>query len=411
VWPGTTLFFFVLVGRLFHWPGVDQTWSYLYWVGMALPCILLACLGDNFIDIAGKALVDVRRGWKDLWAYQLNRYPDLEYVPAKVIPAEGFQPIATLPGGVRLFLPTMGNVHAFWVRVPSDPDPDKPAPKLWRDSPVTRDPRTAPARYPRAYPLASYRNYIFLPFAPNEATLEMRFMLFHEIGHALFSRSFPAIGQIQTWPCFLLLMIGALVVTGMDWSMVWPLCAILVVWQSVTLLRTAPSFERERFSELWADFYAIVHMRSVPDLRSFIEKQISGLRANRQPAEIERADDLETLLKTIGPQSADKNGASPALGVEQLSNLHGRLVRNGSEHPTLLTLLAAFCLAVVGVQLASVRPEPMMAFAIVYAVVPFLFCYLGTSRQSAREAGRVDRFLRDRRPPGEEQDALPLVFS
>lgn len=397
VWPGATLFICVLIGRILHWPGTEHLWSYLYWLGMALPCVLLAWHGDDLIDIGGKALVDLRRGWPDLWSGQLERHADLEYVPAKIVPAEGSQPIIILPGGMRAFLPTMGDVYAYWARIPSAPDPSKPLPKQMR--------------HPRAYPLASYRNYIFLPFAPNKATPEVRFQLFHEIGHALFSRSFPAIGQVQTWPCLLLLTILTLAVTDMDWITAWPLGAVLILWQSVTLLRTMPSYERERFSELWADFYAIVHLRGSPEIRPLIEKMIAGMRSSKEPAKIERAEDLEVLLNTVGPSPTDQEGAQDALSAAQLGSVHKRLVSKGSEHPTLLILVTAVSLVAVGYQLASVRPEPMLAFAFIYVFVPFMNCFFGTSRRNARQGARADRFLRDRQPPGETQDAVPLVFS
>lgn len=396
-WPGATLFLFILVGRLIDWPGSGWVGHYLYGIALALPCIFFAWRGDDYIDVGCKAAVDLQSGWKDLFAGYLNRYRDFEYVPVKVVPAEGSKPLVVLPSGLRAFLPPMGDILAFWVRRPAISDPGTP--------------RLRPPLGARAYPLASYQNYVFLPFDPDAATVEQRFQLFHEIGHALFARSFPSIGQVQTWPNLVPLTCGALIVAGLTPMTALPMTLMLIAWQSVGLLRTSPNFERTRYSELCADFYAMAHLRNAPETRPFVEKMIEGFRASADPAQNHRADDLEILLKTMKANTDSANSVPSVVDIEEAALVQQRLVGLGSQHPPVLVLILTICLAMVGLFLEAARPEVLLVFAGLYALVPFLIWRFGTGRRSALEGARVGRFLRQRQPTNIAPGRVPLSFS
>jgi hypothetical protein len=397
VWPATTMFLFVLIGRLIDWPGIDGAATYLYGIALLLACLFLTWRGDDFIDIGSKAFVDMQSGWKELSSGFLDRHQDMEYVPVNIIPAEGNKPLVVLPSGLRAFLPPMGDILAYWVRVPATIDPTFPRPRT--------------PKGPRAYPFASYRNYVFLPFSPEKATTAQRFQLYHEIGHSLYSRSFQSISQVQTWPCLTLLTTGTLVVANSALAPTLTLIAILVLWQSITLLRSTPNFERARFSEFLADFYAMLYMRDVQEIYPFLEQQIKGLRASHDASQNHRADDLEMLLKNFKPASSDSVSTSALIDFKQSVRMHKGLVRMGSQHPQLLVLLLAICLTSTGISLARIAPEAMLIFAVLYALIPYLIWRFGTGRRNALEAARVDRFLRERRPTDATPESVSLVFS
>jgi hypothetical protein len=397
VWPGTTMFLFVLIGRLIDWPGMDGATAYVSGIALLLLSLFLTWRGDDHIDFGSKAFVDVKTGWRELSDGFLSKYEGLEYVPITVVPAEGSRPLAVLPSGLRIFLPPMGTIFAYWVRRPAVSDPAVPRQKM------------PPG--PRAYPFASYRTYVFLNFSPDSATAKQRFQLFHEIGHALFARSFQSIGHVQTWPCLIFLIIGTLIVSNMALVPSSMLIAMLILWWFVMKLRSTPTYERERFSEFCADFYAILHTRDTPEIHPYLVGFIDLLRAHPDPAKNQRADDLEMLLNTFPPILRGSESALPGVNLQQLLRVHQGHVRKGSQHPPLLLLLLAICLASTGISLAWVAPQAMLIFALLYALIPYLIWRFGTGRRNALEAGRVDRLLWKRRSTDGTTNYVPLTFS